>query len=274
MKRLMMMLLVAGVLMAGLGYAMGGDNDVYWEHGRAKVAKREVKRLLVTEPLRFTALELRASVADVRVTEGDAFRIEAEYQDGQEPKYELDGDVLRVYDTGAQSRALRFSMGVHIFSGNRVTVTLPRGTQLADADLHVDVGALSVEGLRAERVTAGSNTGTLRIRDVTAQTLEAKTGVGEASLAGLATGGLTVRSGTGEVSVQGALRGVTDVSTGVGSVSVETSLNATDYQRVYAHADVGETSVQPEWNPALSAATENSVSAACGVGDVRIRFGR
>lgn len=278
MKRILIALLVVGLVMAGVGFAMGGNNSIYFDNGRVQVQKRETKTLSVTEQLSFKQLDVRCSATDVKVIAGDKFGIEAVYEDGQQPEYELDGDVLKVYDSNSKDDRHTFSLFNLSIKGNTMTIILPRQMLLEKAYVKGDVGDVELNGIRASGLIVGSDTGRVQLNNVEGETLEISTDVGDllvnntkaertlqiksgtgsinghvlqaqsieliidvgdTKLSGIESRELTARGGTGRVELSGELRGDISVQTGVGDIVLRTSLPRDQYI-VDAHASVGD----------------------------------
>lgn len=306
---LLVMLIVVGVVMAGLGYVTGGSASVYVDRSGVHPVKPEEKRLLVEEQLQFSTLELNVSTADVRVVSGEKFKIDASYFDGQDPGYALEDGVLRVFDSGAISKPLRFTMGIYVAT-NEMTVTLPGGLRLERAQAHSDVGDMLLVGLDAASLEATAGTGKITMRDVRADVIrcsadvgdmtfervevaghfnaesgtgrvtatkltcadaEVRSDVGDIQLNEIVTGGLTAHGGTAGVRANGTLSGVTLITADVGRIELETSIERDQY-RVEAKADVGSVRLTPEAeNPATA---PNQMTLKSGTGSIRAEFGK
>lgn len=309
-SKFMIALIVAGIVMAGIGFVSGASNSMYIDRTGLHVASAEAKKLLVTDPLSFDQLELQVSTADVRVIPGDAFRLEAEYTDGVEPGYTLDGNVLRIYDSAAQDRSFRLNVMSFGFNRNYVYVTLPRDLKLERAKISSDVGSVTLQSLETARLEtrcstgridatdircdewisttgvgdmrlenvealkkleATSGTGSITIRKLRSAEAVCRSDVGDMDISGLETDALSARSDTGRVKVQGALSGINQFSTGVGEIDIETSFPKNTYL-IDANSSVGSVSIAPSDIVADTGNIAHQIIAKSGTGSVKLRF--
>lgn len=310
--KMIITLLIAGLVLAGIGFAAGGKTTLYLDRNAVHVLRDEVKKLLVTDQLSFDQLEVQVSTADVRVIPGDTFRIEAEYNDGLEPNYTLDGNVLKVYDSGTKQRSLRVNILSFSSPDNHVTITLPKGMKLQRASVSSDIGAITLQGIEAARLETRCSTGMIRANDIVcdewvgnsgigdtrlenidaAKRLEITSGtgaieikklnsadvvcksdIGEVKLTELATGAMDVHSDTGEIIVQGALSGVSKFTTNIGEIDVSTSFPKNTYL-IDANSNIGSVDITPKDTVSDTGNIRHQIIARSGTGSVELKFGQ
>lgn len=300
-------LIVVGLVMASIGYATGGSASVTIDRGGVHPVKSERNELHVDEPLAFTELEVNVSVGDVRVISGEKFSLDAIYNDGMEPGYSLEGNVLKVYDSGAMESSFQFNVGL-IRKTNSVTVVLPADLRLARANVNVDVGDATLESfdvgaleahastgkvtlrnLRADelsarssvgdmiidnvevdgQITAKSGTGRVSARNLSCASAEMTSDVGNVELTGIKSAALVVKTGTGDVKASGEMLGETHITAGVGGVDVKLDAPRDQY-KVDASTGIGGVRVVPE-SPNPTDAS-NLLRLRGGTGSIRVEF--
>lgn len=146
----------------------------------------------------FSVIEIEAPVANVTIRTGEAWHVELEWMDdGQyRLKYSLSGDFLRI--TGVPDSV----------SGNsyaRVTITIPEGAVLKEADIEIGVGDITIENAGLADVSCETGVGDIVWRGSLARDTELNTGVGDITITGDTIDGwrCELNSGAGEVLVNG-----------------------------------------------------------------------
>lgn len=265
-----------GVVLCILGTLMGGKWAVYFDRGRPHPLDTTPKTLEVSEQLAFEKLDIDVSMASVRVVAGDAFKIDARYDNGQTPRYELKDNTLRVYDDGAT----RATVGIDVRPykpGNTVSITLPRGKTLRMLSAESGMGDLTIQDVTTAGLTAHASMGDVSVSGNLAGHSEITSDMGEVTVSGEIEGNLKLVSHMGDVSASGELAADCEFESGMGEVKVNTSLPRACYTLMThvgmgeIHVRMGETSVFP--NAANQPDALHTMSASSDMGDVVLTFG-
>ncbi len=284
----MLTMMAVGLVLSVAGYAMGGSTAVYWDHGTPRGVTRDPVNLSVAESIQFTELDVHTSMADVRVVSGSAFSVDAQYETG-EPGYELDGNVLRVYDSGTENIMSISGIGFYGGSANKMTVTVPRDVKLERINVRGDVGDLQLRNLSASAMSAAASTGKVEMWDCSTDQLtvyadtgsvylnnsqavraELKTGVGGIHLSDVETvEALTAVSSVGSVKGSADLSGDISVRSDVGSIDLVLAQSRAQYD-VDAKADIGAVKISPELTNPTDA--PNRLNLRSGTGSITIKF--
>lgn len=179
----------------------------------------------------FSAIEIDSSIAEIRIEEGNSFKIEGFYTgEFLQPTISVNNGKLDVRQQKKNSP--------HIMGGSyncRILVTVPAGTKL-------------------EAVRINSNVGDLKIREITAGAINLNMNVGEVSVRKATFDNIEVSNNVGEISIE-PIDNVDNyeisVSTNLGSVNV----NGRNYKRSYTS----------------KTSSRKTIKASTNIGEVRVR---
>lgn len=149
---------VGGWLDGGI-FSFGGGSGKYQEYAE--------------EQPEFRSLKMEADVMSVTIQRGDGYHISYKASEKLMPKIELKGDTLVVTQP---------SKGFSFWSwGNKkceMTLTVPEGVQLADAEFDLDVGNLIISDLSVDHMKVTADVGNVEMNSCTGNRLEAEADVG------------------------------------------------------------------------------------------------
>lgn len=160
-----------------------------WRRGRALPA--------------FSRLDVDVSIGDVTVEYGGDYGISLTSWGGIQLEYELDGDTLKVR---SGSGAWELSDWEHEVAA---VITLPEGVALESADIRTALGDVTLTGVTAGTLAAGSEMGSLALYGVEAADAALAVSMGDLTAEGLTTrSSCTVENAMGDVYLDGNFRGI------------------------------------------------------------------
>ena len=290
--------LIGGVL-TGIGWYMGADTHIEVPVGKEHIRVgwdgirfsgwnsmeevASVEKNMELEP--FTRLEVNLSAGNVTVTTGETYGMRL--RDGSvELKYALEDGVLKVWND-------RPAGVLSTQKGGSVEIFLPDGAALTDADIASSLGSLTLDGLRADNLTAtadlgevnGSelrvdsavltlNCGSLSLTGIEAGELEAELAMGNMTATGMAVADrLTVTGSTGSFSLEGELGEKVSVTADLGDISVKPAREEQWYEYGLS-TDLGQVMVNGRsLGTSFSQDGEwGSMELSSGMGDVSVQF--
>ena len=154
-------LVMSGGLLAITGFAMGAQTHLDLDWGRAHKSETPVDTGAPhveegTALPAFSRLDVDVSIGDVTVEYGGDYGISLTSWGGIQLEYELDGDTLKVR---SGSGAWELSDWEHEVAA---VITLPEGVALESADIRTALGDVTLTGVTAGTLAAGSEMGSLR----------------------------------------------------------------------------------------------------------------
>ena len=239
-------LCAAGIVLGGVGYALGGPRPVQW--GRNGVHALPLSDVHVDEPtlFAFTAIKLDVDTANVSVVQGDHFGLQADIpQTYRTIEWTNKNGTLTISDPSPI-----VLVNVSSFARGTITITVPATVVLDTVDATTGSGNISVT-VPTKVTTITSSSGNVDVSDAD---------VASASV-------LTVKTGSGNVTYSAATTSVTaaTITTDSGNVTASstgdgaaTNLNIT--------TDSGSVNVTEGAGTAGTYVTTNS-------GDVRVTCG-
>ena len=243
-------LLAVGVVLSGVGWAMGADTSIQVPVGSEQIhvgwdgvgltgwSSSYVTDTAVVEDMAlpsFTRLDVELSNGTVTVSSGETYGIRLS-SGSRKLQYSLEDGTLKVWDEDL--------IGVQFSErGGSVEIFLPDGAELADADItnslgsielknlstetltaEADLGDITADGLRADSATLTAECGAVNLTSVEADELEADLSLGDMTATGLAiTDRLTVTNDMGGVSLEGELGEKVSVTADMGDISAVSS---------------------------------------------------
>lgn len=154
-------LVMSGGVLAITGFAMGAQTHLDLDWGRAHKSETPVDTGAPhveegTALPAFSRLDVDVSIGDVTVEYGGEYGISLTGWGGIQLEYELDGDTLKVRSgIGVPGSCLTGSTEV------AAVITLPEGVALESADIRTALGDVTLTGVTAGTLAAGSEMGSL-----------------------------------------------------------------------------------------------------------------
>ncbi|HJG86141.1 DUF4097 family beta strand repeat-containing protein [Pseudoflavonifractor capillosus] len=293
-------LLVAGIVLSGVGWAMGADTSIQVPVGSEQIhvgwdgvgltgwSSSYVTDTAVVEDMAlspFTRVDVELSNGAVTVSSGETYGIRLN-SGSRKLQYSLENGTLKVWDEDL--------IGVQFSErGGSVEIFLPDGAALTDADItsalgglelknvqvetlniQADLGDITAEGLQAGSAVLTAECGAVNLTDVEADELEAELSLGDMTATGLAvTDRLTVTSSLGSVSLEGELGESVSVTADMGDISAVSS-RAEQWYGYELSTDLGEITVNGQ-NRGASASQKGekgTMELHSDTGGITVRF--
>lgn len=217
----------------------------------------------------FSRLDVDVSIGDVTVEYGGDYGISLTSWGGIQLEYELDGDTLKVR---SGSGAWELSDWEHEVAA---VITLPEGVALESADIRTALGDVTLTGVTAGTLAAGSEMGSLALYGVEAADAALAVSMGDLTAEGLTTrSSCTVENAMGDVYLDGNFRGNTECTLSMGDLELYTGEPIDDYG-LDMHLSMGELTLNgSEQRPVMtSPGGPHSLKVTSDMGDVRVEFG-
>lgn len=214
---LCLILVVVGCVLAAIGYAGGGNTTVYIGWDGIEIIPREKKVLLLEEPISFAELYIDATTPDITIAEGDAFRLEAVYEDGNEAIYTLENGRLTVTEA-LQSGNDRISFGMFNITRHFIHITLPRGTTYEEIHVENRTGSTHVHDVKTKNLHIEGSTGDIQAKNIQADTAQLTTNTGSVALTNGAAQSTTLENRVGSIHVKNWVSDTLEMQARTGSI--------------------------------------------------------
>ena len=277
------LLLMAGVLLAAAGWAMGGRTELnfrefQWEwppfHVGSKAAEDRTDYEDGARGLEaLTAVDVDIALGDVVFQVAEDYGVALSWRRGATDyalHYEVDDGVLRAWSTGGN----RGGLGPESAEGH-VTVYLPADAVLEQVAVDASLGDVRLDGIQAVRADLTLDLGDLTLDNCKFSEADCTVSLGDLNGTGLTvTEGLAVRADLGTVSLAGDLGGQNEIDADLGDVIFRTSLENGSFGYDLS-ADLGGISVDGETCGAQTerAGGEHWLQISADLGDIEVLFG-
>ncbi len=149
----------------------------------------------------FSSIDLEVSLADVLITSGNEFSVQASAnREKFTPKWVVEDGVLKIrQSSGAFADIIGFKK-----NESRVIITVPERNSLTNADLSLDVGDIRISGVDIDSLNLESDTGDVRVDNMQAKSVSIESDIGNVDCANvLFSENMDVECDTGNASVTG-----------------------------------------------------------------------
>ncbi len=187
-----------------------------------------------------TKVNLDMDIGDVKLKYGPTFQVEYYYPKKFAPKVELDNGVLNI----SQSQR-NWNFNGNFFGQNEknyeMTITIPKGSDLSDLDIDLDLGDLELEGLVADTLTINNELGDVNIRNCQGKNIDITAKLGNVDLTNSVYPTVIVNADLGDVNLDG------------------------DFDSIDAHVDLGDLDISTD-----KPTDDVKIKAACELGDIEV----
>lgn len=237
-------------------------------------------------------LQLEFDAGTLKVMPGEELRIEAKNVLEREFYCMLDNGVLTVSDRWGESWADSLSRFLTMWKQDaQITVYLPEGIELREANIDISAGVADLRDLSAEQfvldMSAGTvrfadlnthycevemSAGTLDIRGLQATEVKLDTSAGDMEIDRLNTALLTLESSAGDAEIRGTISDYCKVDISAGSVDMLLSGSAENYTATIDRS-AGSISYDGEsYKDARIGAGEGRMDLECSAGSINVEF--
>jgi len=230
---------VAGILLCGVGLALGASRVFYMDRSGVQISRGEYSQ--ISEELDvadFDRVIIYADLANVEVSDADSASLLLSTYDAFMPSYEITNRTLKITQPTQQSWLnMNFSF---LAKRSNIKLFLPAEVQLKELEVRSNMGSVKVEGITSEIMTIEADLGDVEARRLTCSgklslrlncgnltlsntctgTLYMSNDLGSLAASGITSGGTEVRNNAGNIDLDGSFSGETTISCDLGSVSL------------------------------------------------------
>lgn len=182
---------------------------------------KEVKKINVDYPY-----------SNVRVVEGDSFRVDVAYTDDMPvPEVSEADGILSV--TKADSEKRGSLLNLEVFGARikwpEILITCPEDTVIEAVTVRSDYSDVIVSGTSVSKAEITSGSGDITVNGMNAKALSVKSSSGDVTIINTQTAGLNVNSDDGDIVLRGTFKGNSILSSNNGDVEVNSDLSMEEY---------------------------------------------
>ena len=251
LAKIALFFMLAGVVLAVTGLALGADTNIYWDRG-FHIGERTGRSYDLSFSGEFDSVQIHLNLANLTIERGDSFRLHGHYP-SRALLIDEHGGTLNISSQSRRGINIGF---VGIQREGHLTLTVPHDVLLEHLNVSLNVGNVTLRDVEAERVHISSDLG-----NVTANRIHF--------------GDARIESAVGNVDVSGVLFGDARLLSDLGNVAVTLELDESEVNWS-ASAGLGRVSYngQSRGNNASGHSRNPSLvlDMSSGVGNVDVRF--
>lgn len=207
------------------------------------------------------ALEMKIGAADIRILSGEQFRIET---DNPHITAEENRGIL----------VIREKSHIDDLENSTLTLYIPRGFLLEDAEIIAGAGKLEIEGLICRELDLNLGAGMAEIHSLTAErSADIEGGAGKILIHDSKLHNLDFEMGVGEAEIFSLLTGDAEISAGVGQLALTIPAHREDYT-IRAKSGIG--SIEIAGDGIIGQKTLGSgpdrIELESGIGNIHVYF--
>lgn len=185
-----------------------------------------------------TKVSIDLDIGDVEIKYGPIFQVESYYPTRVAPKVELKNGVLSIKQS---QKKWNFSSNLFGEKSYEMTITIPRGSELSNLDIELDLGDVKIEGLVADTLTVNADLGDIKIQNCQGTMVDTTAELGEIELTNCVYPTVVTKAELGDVNLDG------------------------DFDSIDAHVDLGDLDIRTE-----KPTDDVKIKAACELGDIEV----
>jgi DUF4097 and DUF4098 domain-containing protein YvlB len=176
---------VAGLILGGTGWLLGGRGGVYLSGRGLRVDKHTRTNITDHNISAFTDISVDARYADIELIASDGYGIEisVSVRESQNPLCRVSGGKLTVTAREESVFSVEIIGDWDFEEKNFIRVYYPKGAAFESADLKTDTGDIAVSGADIRSLTVDSSYGDLSLRNIDAGSVRIDMSSGDITLA-------------------------------------------------------------------------------------------
>lgn len=208
-------------------------------------------------------IEIDGASANVEITSGDEFKVEAK---------DLDNELTSKVRNGV----LKIEENDKWFSGSNkgvIYITVPEGTVLGELSIDMGAGKFKIHDIEVKEFDMDHGAGVLEIDNVKFNSSDIDGGAGTIKIKKSNLNNLDLDAGAGKVEVEASITGKSQISCGVGEVDITLIGNEDDYQ-IKIEKGIGNVSINgtKQESSTTYGSGINKLDIEGGIGNIKVSF--
>lgn len=215
----------------------------------------------------FSKMKLDISASNLTIKlEGNSYKVDT-YQIPKNTKIESKDGILEIKSNKKLNKS---------DSKSSITIYLPEGVELEEADIQVGAGIVDIAGLIAKNVEFNFGAGNVNMQNITVKNnAKIECGAGQAIIKNSELANANIEAGVGKLVYSGDLTGNTQIDCGVGDVELELTGDAEKYA-IHTEKGIGDIKINDSSiaDDSTTGNGENKIDIEGGVGSIDIRMSK
>ena len=181
-----------------------------------------VKDSVTVEP--FKEVKLVADVANFTIVEGDDYHVDYEYPDSMALKGKVENEVLKIELKGKKNQGfgfLKFDKNGIKSAEPKITVYVPKGTELSKADLTISAGNVNLSDKIFDSLKADCDAGNINLNKITANKVEIEADAGNIEINHSVLGDCEYHTSAGRIAIDNTVMNKVEAETSMGEIDLD-----------------------------------------------------
>lgn len=203
LSKISLLFILVGVVLSVTGLALGADTAIHWDNG-FRVGQHQGRPIDLNFAAEdFTHIDLNISAGNVRIQQGNSFRLSGNYH-GQGLHIDELGDTLSIQSNRRYHNRGTIGVGIGFFRNeqNQLTLTIPENITLEALNATVGLGNIDIADLIAQSAFVQTGAGNIHCRNIHFTDASFHTGAGNIDISGILQGQCNLSSGAGNLSAR------------------------------------------------------------------------
>lgn len=218
---------VAGILLAGIGFILGGNKPIFIGPDGFQVGSNRSGDMesFKTDLEQFQSIDADLSFYDVDLIPSDKYAIEGTYnKDAGKPRVKVENGKLTVADNNDISFNLNI-MGFHWNDKDlaRIKIYYPKDAEFKNIKITCNASDLVYENLKADAISLNLDLGKLEAKNITANQLEVDLDSGDCILEKITADNLKATNDLGKISLSDSVLKTINMEADSGDIDISST---------------------------------------------------
>ncbi len=221
------LLFVAGAIILVIGLARGGKMFFTIDYFNHKVNTSGTVKMIEgdKELSEYSSLDIDVNAAEVRVVEGDGYKVKYALYEDNEPTIGVEDKTLKI-STSINSNTFSFELFGNNAEENKspyIEITVPAGTKFENAEISTNAGDIKLDGYDITTLFIESNAGSADLSNLSVATLNIDVDYGQVDIDDIEADELKIKANAGSADITGLTAESADVDMNCGGLDISSS---------------------------------------------------
>jgi len=267
---------LVGLACITIGLAKGGRLGFKVDLKNHKVITADSKNVMKYDQQvdEFENIDLRLSVIDVTIEEGDDFRVAYMIEEDLKPEIEVKDGTLYVNGRKSNKFEISVSLGFENMGDdiNTMKITVPKGTKINKGELHTSTGDINITGLDFNDLSIYGCTSGISLENEKIDDLLVDVSTGEVNLDNIKAEKMSIKTSTGDIIMDKMDIDTGDVHSSTGEINGRFVNELEDYALDISSSTGDITVNDTEAEKHYSSKGKNNFSFSTSTGDITLKF--
>ena len=202
---------------------------------------------------KLTDVTIDMNEADINIKYGDKLSVDASFPEKYEPKVELKGGKLIIYQRDNVKH-------ISDSDGFKVDIMIPNNAALDNVKIDVAAGDIDIKDVKADNLDINANAGDIDIKDITAGKIDIDANAGDIDVSNVTGDKVDIDANAGDINLMESTVKSAEVNANAGDIDI-----TGNYDQIDCECDFGDVDIN------APNTDRNKINADCSFGSVNIK---